>query len=201
MDIPDSIGNGDKWTPSRINAPFEILQIQALSSADLKVLLYLYSRDFKKKGKVWPGRKTIVEDTGCSERSVSRSISNLSALGIIRREGGWRGSTTVYYLKYGDELRAAIKAIPPLAKKARGNGSQIRKAEGGKGANPVTLYSDKKGANPVTLYSTKGCQPCPERVPNLSRKGAKSVLKTPIKPAPALASPWVNILRNYVKKV
>jgi hypothetical protein len=28
-------GNGDKWAPSRINAPFEILQIQALSSTDL----------------------------------------------------------------------------------------------------------------------------------------------------------------------
>lgn len=152
-------GNSDKWTPSRIDAPFEILQIQELSLADLKVLLYLYSHDLgKKKGKVWPGRETIIKDTGYSEKGVSRSISNLSTLGIIRREGGWRGSKTVYYLKYGDELRAAIKAIPSLAKKARENGSQIRKAGGGKVDKPVTLYSGGKGDKPVTLYSDKGYQ-------------------------------------------
>jgi DNA-binding MarR family transcriptional regulator len=159
-------GNGGKWTPSRIDAPFEILQIQELSLADLKVLLYLYSRDLgKKKGKVWPGRKTIAEDTGYSEKGVSRSISNLSALGIIRREGGWRGSTTVYYLKYDEELRAAIKAIPSLAKKARENGRQIRKAGGGKGDKPGTLYSDKG-------YQTRS-----QRVTNQFLKGDKPVPK------------------------
>jgi hypothetical protein len=170
---PHVIGNGNRLAPSRVNSPFEILQIQELSLADLKVLLYLYSRDFKKKGKVWPGRKTIAEDTGCREMIVSRSISNLSALGIISREGGWRGSITVYYLKYDDELRAAIKAIPSLAKKARENGNQIRKAGGGKGDKPDTLYSDKKGDKPDTLYLTKGCQTSPKRVPNQALKGAK----------------------------
>jgi hypothetical protein len=54
-------GNGGKWTPSRIDAPLEILQIQELSLADLKVLLYLYSRDLgkKKKGKCGQGEKSL----------------------------------------------------------------------------------------------------------------------------------------------
>lgn len=178
-------GNGDKWIPSRIDAPFEILQIQELSLGDLKVLLYLYSRDLKKKGKAWPGRKTIIKDTGYSERCVSRSISNLSALGIVRRDGSRRGSATVYYLKYGDELMAAINAIPALAKKARENGRQIRKVGGGKGDKPVTLYSDKgcqtrSQDTPQTRASTGFARD--EYINEYIKEGIKGIVEEPHKP-------------------
>jgi DNA-binding MarR family transcriptional regulator len=114
---PETIRMGRPTGQDRfLKALFKALRrsgmIGILRSSELRVYLALASRTDRNR-RCWPGRATLAQDTGLSERTVQRALARLEKLGLVRRIAGGqgRGHHTVFEVLLAAGPRGAKETV------------------------------------------------------------------------------------------
>jgi len=96
-------------------APIDILQDHRLSLIQTRVLLALHSFNLKKKNEVFPHRRTLAERAGYSEKIISRTTTQLAALGWIVKVGnGGRNKPSIYHLTHPETVTESVTVTEPV---------------------------------------------------------------------------------------